>query len=371
MENKAQKGEVRFIRLGIVTIFAVYLLILVGGIVRSTGSGMGCPDWPKCFGSWVPPTEVNDLPDNYKDVYANQRAAKNERFSGYLDFMGFSETADQIRNDKTILIEADFNATKTWIEYLNRLLGAVIGILIFATFISSLYYRKFRRQVTIYAFLSFALVVFQGWIGSVVVSTNLLPWLITIHMLLAFLLLAILIMAVYKAVPKFRLYRGENLISLKIVLILCILTLIVQVALGTQVREAIDEIATAFNFSSRDLWIGELGFTFFFHRSFSLLILGLHSLLVFLVIKKAREDVLMRGGVLFYLLVILIGSLAVEIGSGVVMAYFAIPSFAQPIHLLLSSVIFGVLFLLFLTLDNEEKGTEAGFENFKHDALYH
>lgn len=371
MENIAQKSEVRFIRLGIVTIFAVYLLILVGGIVRSTGSGMGCPDWPKCFGSWVPPTDVSDLPGNYKDVYADQRAVKNERFSGYLEFFGFSEIADKIRNDESILIEADFNATKTWIEYLNRLLGAVIGTLIFATFISSLYYRKRKSEVTIYAFLSFILVVFQGWIGSVVVSTNLLPWLITIHMLLAFLLLAILIKAVYSAVPSFRLYKNENLKAIKVVIILCLVTLIIQVAMGTQVREAIDEIAAAFNFNSRDLWIGELGFSFFFHRSFSLLILALHSLLLFLVIKKARRDVLIRGGILFYLLVILVGALAFEIGTGVVMAYFAIPSFAQPLHLLLSSIIFGVLFLLFLTLNLGQQRKEVDFTNFERDALYH
>src|SRR5687767_9921026 len=106
-----------FRRLTLATLIAVYFLILVGGIVRSTGSGMGCPDWPKCFGSWVPPTSVSELPADYKSFYAEYRNKKNQRFAKYLRFAGMDDTADRLLNDKSVLQEADFNVTKTWVEY--------------------------------------------------------------------------------------------------------------------------------------------------------------------------------------------------------------------------------------------------------------
>ena len=156
-------------RLSTITLAFVYLLILVGGIVRSTGSGMGCPDWPKCFGSWVPPTEVSQLPADYKEVYSQQRVAKNERFATYLSALGFATLADQIQHDPSIREENDFNATKTWIEYLNRLLGAVVGLLILATFVVSLRYWSRDRILVAATFATLITVAIQGWIGSVVV----------------------------------------------------------------------------------------------------------------------------------------------------------------------------------------------------------
>lgn len=171
-----------FVQFSWVTILAVYLLILVGGIVRSTGSGMGCPDWPKCFGKIVPPTDIRELPENYKEIYAQKRKEKNLRLVGFLKSIGMKDAAQRVQNDETIYIEEDFNVQKTWIEYLNRLLGVLIGLLIFVTFITSLSYLKTKPIVSILSFVALLLVGFQGWIGSIVVSTNLLEGMITLHM---------------------------------------------------------------------------------------------------------------------------------------------------------------------------------------------
>ncbi|MFN9518217.1 MAG: COX15/CtaA family protein, partial [Bacteroidota bacterium] len=98
MSDNEQLSERRFRRFGILTIASVFFLILVGGLVRSTGSGMGCPDWPKCFGEWVPPTDVNERPVDYQ-----------ERF--------------KVEGHEI----ADFDVFKTWTEYINRLIGVLTG----------------------------------------------------------------------------------------------------------------------------------------------------------------------------------------------------------------------------------------------------
>jgi heme a synthase len=201
------------------TLIAVYVLILVGGVVRSTGSGMGCPDWPRCFGQWVPPTSVEQLPENYKETYAEYRHKKNERFAKYLKAFGFENTANKILNDDSIKEEADFNPVKTWIEYLNRVVGVVIGFLIFLVFVYSLRYRTTKRNLTIIAFLTFVLVGFQGWLGSFVVSTNLTPWTITVHMFVAMVIVALLIYLMYST--EVQTITKNVGIAVKILLVLC------------------------------------------------------------------------------------------------------------------------------------------------------
>lgn len=305
---------------------------------------MGCPDWPKCFGSWVPPTEVAQLPSNYKAIYAQQRAEKNIKFVNYLKGLGFDDLALQIENDPSILVEEDFNAAKTWTEYVNRLIGALIGLLIFATFVTSLSYWRSDKTVTVLSFLAFVLVGVQGWIGSIVVSTNLLQWMITVHMLLALAIVCLLIYVYYRsrkqieakvALPKKALWLG----------IACLVLTTIQVVLGTQVREAIDVVADSA--IARAQWIEELGATFLIHRSYSLLLLALHVFLFYVLMKSVAFQAFKTW------IYLLLGVVIFEIATGALMAYFAIPAFIQPIHLLFGSLIIGMQYYLVLLINSK------------------
>jgi heme a synthase len=321
------------------TLIAVYVLILVGGVVRSTGSGMGCPDWPRCFGNWVPPSSVADLPSDYKQMYAEYRNKKNLRFAKYLNAIGMDETADKILNDKTVLVEADFNPVKTWIEYGNRIVGVTIGFFIIAVFVVSLRVRRSHFHLTLAAFLALLLVVFQGWLGSFVVSTNLTPWTVTVHMFLALVIVALLIFMVDRTDEK------QDVVKTPlgfVWLLACIATLLVQILLGTKVREAIDSVSAAL---PRNEWIYGVGSSFIIHRSFSWIVLILH---IALIVNLRKTEGLKAFPLTLILLIL--GTIL----TGVGMAYFAVPAFLQPLHLLLATVSFGMQFALLLKLRRKE-----------------
>lgn len=341
-----QRLKCLYPKISLVTISAVYLLILVGGIVRSTGAGMGCPDWPKCFGQYIPPTSVDELPVDYKEQYSQIRLNKNIRLAGVLNSLGMTDLAYKITNDESVLEEGDFNATKTWIEYINRLIGAAIGLLILLTVVTSTAYIKERPVVFWTSFSSLILVGFQGWIGSIVVSTNLLPGMITFHMLLALVLVAFLIYA-YQTSQEHNFFTSESVHQglLTKVLFISMILYLIQVGLGTQVRELVDQVAIAFGTDARDVWVENLGWVFYVHRSYSLLILALHVYMAYIIIRKmnlqGNEAILIKS------MLILI---SLEVVSGALMAYFAIPAIIQPIHLVVASLIFGLQFYMFCVL---------------------
>ena len=299
---------------------------------------MGCPDWPKCFGNWTPPTSVDQLPANYKEIYADHRDKKNQRFARYLNAFGFEETASKILNDDSIKVEADFNPVKTWIEYANRIVGVIIGFLIFLVFVYSLKYRKENLTIAVIAFLSFILVGFQGWIGSVVVSTNLTPWTITVHMFLAMVIVAMLIYLLHKVVTQ---TNSEASLS-RVLLFSCMAILLIQILFGTQVREGIDRVSETI--LERENWVSEIGIDFIIHRAFSWAVLILYA---FLLVKLWKMGVANRFALTVFVLIL--GTIL----TGAGMAWFGVPPYLQPVHLLLATVTFGLQFWLMLRLNGK------------------
>jgi cytochrome c oxidase assembly protein subunit 15 len=321
------------------TFVAVFLLIAAGGIVRTTGSGMGCPDWPKCFGRWVPPTSIDQLPVDYKESYSALREKKNQKFIKYLKVVGMANTANQLSSDKSILVEADFNPTKAWIEYLNRLLGVVVGFLILVLVWQSIPFRTSHPVVFWVSVATLVAVLVQGWFGSIVVSTNLTTWTVTVHMLVALLVVGLLAFLVFATSSNPLVVAPRGTSSL---LVACSLLLLTQVFFGTQVREVIDRLVSL----PRTNWISSLGFEFILHRSFSWLVIVFHFLLFWRLRKTTGLKALSSA---------LMGLILSSFLSGAAMAYFNVPAVLQPVHLLLATICFGVQLLLYFRLNSRTK----------------
>jgi heme a synthase len=127
--------------------------------------------------------------------------------------------------------------------------------------------------------------------------------------------------------------------------------LLVQILFGTQVREGIDQMAD--QIPSRENWISGLGLEFFLHRSFSWLVLILH---VVLGLKLWKMTGINRFALSINLLIL--GTIL----TGVGMAWFAVPPFLQPLHLLLATITFGVQFLLMLQIIKTDRRVHVGNE---------
>lgn len=309
------KKERRFRNLVSLTIVVIYLLILAGGIVRGTGSGMGCPDWPKCFGRWVPPTEISQLPANYQEIYG-------AKLKG----------------------EVLFNPVKTWIEYTNRLLGVLSGFLVFATLIASFSYLRKDRIIVLGSFAAFLLIGLNGWLGSRVVASELAQYVITLHLLLAILVVFALLFVWVKS--RYHDWRIESVGTgkLRLLLVITLFLTLGQIVLGAQVRDVLDSVVKRVGYGERDTWISQLDWRFYVHRSFSIVILAFHLGVIYQLRKLNKK------GHLTKLTGILVSLVVAEISTGVIMAYLGVPAFAQPIHLVLAILMIGLQFSISLLL---------------------
>ena len=340
-------SEKRFLAINYISVAALFLLILAGGIVRSTGSGMGCPDWPKCFDQFVPPAHISELPAGYQQKYVDKRVQKNERFAKTLDLMGYGDLAYRIRNDKSILKPDEFNAAKTWTEYINRLLGALVGFLLIGCVIASITYLKSRSRIFYWSLFNLILVGFQGWLGSIVVSTNLLAWVVTVHMLVAVAILGISIYTYYEA----RAFRDKSILTniasgWVIVMAYAGLVLtVVQITLGTEVREQIDMISSAMDTLNRAEWVSQVGANFIYHRDLAILVV-IVNVLSFVMIRKRYP----AGGYQYKYISCVLLLIVLQIVTGLVLSYMGLPPFAQAIHILLATLVFGAQFYLLLLL---------------------
>ncbi len=314
----------RYRRMAWITLFAVYFLILVGASVRASGAGMGCPDWPTCFGSWIPPTSEAQLPANYQEIYAD---------------LGYAET--------------EFNVVKTWTEYLNRLTGVTIGFLILLTAIYSWSLRQHDKAIAIASVAAFLMVGFQGWLGSKVVASNLQPGMITLHMLMALAIVGTLLFALARARRGIMMAESIEGIHprferwLYIVMVLTVL----QVTMGTQVREMVDYLNHTQG-ADRSSWVEALPWFFYVHRSFSAVVLFSNLWLASLLIRSVGwQHTLTRMTVAMILVI------GLAIISGATLGHLGMPAFVQPMHLVGASLLFGLQFLIWMSYRHARAAT--------------
>jgi len=330
--------------LTVASLIIIYLVIMAGAVVRMTGSGMGCPDWPKCFGYLIPPTQREQLDwkpqHHYREgeviiVEESLRLAKT-------DFVSTQQYNPSHWEPYTKHDYAQFNAYHTWIEYINRLLGALSGIAILLLVISSLGYWKTQKKITLLALLSLVGIGFQGWLGKTVVDSNLLPLKITIHMAMALLLVAVLVVLLYWSPRKKTTYEVSK--TVKNVALLGLFLTLIQLALGTQVRQYIDIQMHTWNLANAAAWLQQPPLLFYIHRSFSILVFLLHAYLFMIFFKKRKLPLALQ------LMLLLIG---LEIVTGILMYYWAFPFASQPLHLLFASLLFGAQTYFILVLKNK------------------
>jgi cytochrome c oxidase assembly protein subunit 15 len=295
-------------RAGLTATIATYMLIFIGGLVRVSGAGLGCPDWPKCFGRWIPPTDVAQLPPNI---------------------------------DPSL-----FNFTLAWIEWLNRLAGMVVGIIIAVTAVMALFVARRYPRILWPAVAAGLLTAFQGWQGSVVITSELEPLVVTVHGVIAMIIVSLLIWVTQQSYYEFHPEeQGANYMPKGAPrwLTLIWLAAIVQVILGTRMREGLEIVSDRHPLMSPAEWIAKVGAVSHVHMGLGILVVAVTWWIGNKVLKGTeRLTPLVRQAMIWS---IVIGML--QVISGALFIFFDLPAIVRVFHLWLAALYVGSLLIVF------------------------
>ena len=316
---------------------SVLVLIFVGAIVRVTGAGMGCPDWPTCWGMLIPPTRVDQVDFEQLDIGKFRRKAER---------MG--RDPSEISRES---LRAEFNPRHVWTEFTNRLFALPVGFFSLAAFISSFRFRSSRPSVFWLSFAALLLVLANAWMGARVVYSGIAPGVLTTHLALAMTLIGVLAYCVWAGTAEpAKLPLSGNTRGMRTAVGLLLALVITEGILGSQIREMTDELAKSHINAPRESWIGELeaSAAYLIHRSFSWLLLVL-TLFAYLMAKRNQADgtTASQKGVLLIMLAQMI--------LGILMARVHIYSWAQVLHVGLAAILLAFLFRWFLMIPGNEE----------------
>jgi cytochrome c oxidase assembly protein subunit 15 len=329
----------RFPKIVQIAIISVYLIFLAGSIVRMTGSGMGCPDWPKCFGYYIPPTSEEQI--SWKPNTEFKKGfiiIKDEvLFVAESDVKTSSEFNKNNWKNYTKHDYAKFNKYHTWTEYINRLASVLSGVVFLFLIYGAAKFWKTKKIIPLLSFAAFFLMLFEAWLGKTVVDTNLKPTIITIHMVVGLVIIALLLQLKFIISDEKKVFKYNSIFN-KLLLFSVIFSLI-QIAMGTQVRQFIDEQVKLFGFENKEYSLMNPSFKFYFHRSFTIAIVLVNFGMFYL------NQIKNLGYKLVNWIVFLI---FIETITGILMYYAEFPLGTQAIHLLSGAILFGLQFYLWL-----------------------
>jgi len=329
----------RFSTIVKVTLVSLYLIFLAGSIVRMTGSGMGCPDWPKCFGYYIPPTSEEQITWQPNSTYEKGMIIiKNEElYVAEKNVTTLSEFDISNWNEYTKHEYATFNKFHTWVEYINRLITVLSGFIFLFLITASLKFRKENKWIPIIAFSAFFLMLVEAFLGKLVVDSNLKPTMITLHMVIGLFIIGFILRLLFIIRKEKTVFKYHSLFNK--LLIVSIVFSLIQIAMGTQVRQFIDEQVKLFGFENKEYSLMNPSFKFYFHRSFTIAIILVNFGLFYLNQLHNLGYSLVK-----WILVLLF----LETITGILMYYAEFPLGTQAIHLLSGALLFGVQFYLWL-----------------------
>ncbi|WP_158973701.1 heme A synthase [Cellulophaga sp. L1A9] len=328
-----------FRKIAQVTLVLVYLVIVAGAVVRMTGSGMGCPDWPKCFGYYIPPTDESVLEwQEGKTFEKGQVIIYSETLKvAKTDFTTSASYNTSNWEEYTKHDYAIFNVWHTWIEYVNRLFGALAGVATLLLAIISFWYWKKSKRITILSWLVVFGMGFQAWLGATVVYSLLEPVKITVHMIMALVIVAMLIYIIYKTSDADKVEHASR--KLQKLLGAALIATLIQIIIGTQVRQFVDLQIDYFGEDAKNQWLLNPNIQFYIHRTFSIFVALLNLYIAYLIYKFELGFEKIRWVLLLLLL---------EIVSGITMYYVHFPFGSQTFHMVVAAILFGVQFYLVL-----------------------
>ena len=311
---------------------------------------MGCPDWPMCYGGLMPPMSETSLPLDYKEVFVAKRLVKVERFASLLDRLGFAAQARNLREHPLIDAPEHFDPVKAWIEYVNRVFGVLAGLFAIRFLYIAIRNGDLRRHLP-WVLLGFAFLLINGWLGAVVVATNLIPGIVSLHFMLAFVCLFAYMLALHRESPFSWTTRSasRSCVAWSWIIWLGIWGI---VTLGTWAREGVEGLRIAGKLGVEQLNVEAMGSGFVMHRYLPLVLLAVSF---WQTVSLSRSKVWSLRDP--WMTICLISLLQVILGA--VHIAFVVPVWAQLTHVVLGSGLLVAVFAWALSESARSKSHDA------------